>query len=206
MIQVSNFIFDLGGVLLDINFDKLKRSFEMLGVQHFEQQYSKMNASDLFQQLETGKISESAFYDEIITNLPQAPSQKEIQVAWNSILEEFRINSLKLLEKLKLNHRIFLLSNTNSIHLIAFNKILFQQTGNNDLDTYFEKAYYSHLVGMRKPNADIYKFVINDAKINPEETLFIDDTEMNVISAQKFGFQTHLLLSDEKIEDLAYFK
>ena len=196
----------LGGVLLDINFDKLKRSFEVLGVQQLELQYSKMNASDLFQQLETGKISESAFYDEIITNLPQAPSKKEIQVAWNSILEEFRIDSLKLLEKLKINHRIFLLSNTNSIHLHAFNKILYQQTGYCQLDNYFEKAYYSHLVGMRKPNADIYHIVINDAKINPEETLFIDDTELNVNAAQKLGFQTHLLLSDEKIEELVYFK
>ena len=83
---------------------------------------------------------------------------------------------------------------------------MFQQTGNNQLDTYFEKAYYSHIVGMRKPNAEIYNFVINDAKINPEETLFIDDTQLNVIAAQKLGFQTHLLLSDEKIEDLVYFK
>ena len=96
-------IFDLGGVLLDINFDKLKRSFELLGVHRFDERYSKFNASNLFQQLETGKISESAFYNELISGIPQSHSQIEIQEAWNSILEDFRIDSLKLLEKLKIN-------------------------------------------------------------------------------------------------------
>ena len=90
-------------------------------------------------------------------------------------------------------------------HLNEVNLILQKQLGVNQVDDYFEKAYYSHKVGMRKPNADIFEFVLEDANINAAETLFIDDTQMNIDTATTLGFKTHLLLPKERIELLTYY-
>jgi putative hydrolase of the HAD superfamily len=108
------------------------------------------------------------------------------------------------LVELKKDFRLFLLSNTNAIHLEEVNIILQKQLGVAEVDDYFEKAYYSHKVGMRKPHADIFEFVLTDAGILASETLFIDDTKMNIDTAQQLGFNTHLLLPSQRIEDLKY--
>ncbi|MEO6289393.1 MAG: HAD-IA family hydrolase, partial [Ginsengibacter sp.] len=108
------------------------------------------------------------------------------------------------LKELKKSHNTYLLSNTNAIHFNAFNIILKNETGEQSLDHYFDKSYYSHLIGLRKPNADIFEFVLKDAGIVAGETLFIDDTKDNIISADEMGFKTHLLQPGEKIEDLNY--
>jgi len=206
MIKLNNIIFDLGGVLLDIDFNKVQQAFHRIGFTNFDQQYSQLQASHLFQKLEMGKISENDFYHTLKKGSTQQINNEQIKNAWNSILQDFRTESMNFLQKLKKEYRIFLLSNTNSIHLNEINTILNQQLGVSELDYYFEKAYYSHKVGMRKPNSDVYQYVIKDAQLNPEETLFIDDTYVNIDAAKNLGFQTHLLIEGERIEKLIYFK
>lgn len=206
MINLNNIIFDLGGVLLDIDFNKVQQAFHRIGFNDFEQQYSQLQASHLFQILEMGKISETDFYTTLKKGSTQQINNEQIKNAWNSILKDFRIESMKYLQMLKNNYRILLLSNTNSIHLKEINTILNQQLGVTELDCYFEKAYYSQKLGMRKPNSDIYQYVIQDAHLIPEETLFIDDTYINIDTAKSIGFQTHLLVEGERIENLVYFK
>jgi putative hydrolase of the HAD superfamily len=116
------------------------------------------------------------------------------------MLLDFRSESLKHLQLLREKQKIFLLSNTNIIHKKAFDQLFMQQTGVPSLDEYFDKAYYSQKVGLRKPNADIFEFVLKDAEITAGESFYIDDLPPNIETARKLGFKTHLLLPGEKIE------
>ena len=113
----------------------------------------------------------------------------------------FRSETLKTLEQLRKKYKLFLLSNTNSIHLNVFKKIFTADTGLPSLDVYFDKCYYSHIIQMRKPYESTYRFVLEDAGIKAEETLFIEDSIQNIEGAITVGIQTHLLLAPEKVED-----
>ena len=204
MASIKNLLFDMGAVLINIDYNKTARAFEELGVENFSKEFSQTTASPLFEEIEMGRISESAFYESIRKEFNITSDYNKIQNAWNAILEDFRKESMEFLQTLKINYRLFLLSNTNSIHLEEVNNILFNQLGVKQVDDYFEKAYYSHKVGMRKPNENIFQFVLEDAEINATETLFIDDTISNIHTANLLGFKTHLLLPEERIEQLQY--
>ena len=202
MKKIKNIIFDLGGVLLNIDYHKTADSFKNLGVHQFDELYSQANANDLFEALETGEISEENFYKSISGYCRPNTTIQQIQAAWNAILLDFRKGSLNELKILKENYNLYLLSNTNSIHITAFNKILQEETGQSTLDEYFIKSYYSNIIQMRKPYAATYQWVLNDAGLIADETLFIDDSVNNIKGANEVGIRTHLLLANEKIEDL----
>ncbi len=204
MSAIKNILFDLGDVLIDIDFQKVKSAFEKLGISEFEKQFSQLTASSLFENLETGKISESNFYKAIQQQSSVPLADSDIKDAWNAILLDFRIESMKKLQELKQTHRLFLLSNTNAIHLTEVNNILQRQLGISNLDVFFEKAYYSHLVGLRKPHREIFEFVLKDAGICASETVFIDDTPPNISTAEQLGFRTHLLAKSERIESFSF--
>ncbi len=205
MAKIKNLLFDMGAVLINIDYNKTIRAFQEIGIIDFGTQFSQTTASPIFESLETGKITEAAFYQQIQSQCINTADSIAIKNAWNAILEDFRKESMDFLFTLKKEYRLFLLSNTNAIHLDEVNLILQKQLGVNQVDDYFEKAYYSHKVGMRKPNADIFEFVLEDANINAEETLFIDDTKINIDTATRLGFKTHLLLPEERIELLTYY-
>lgn len=202
MANFKNILFDLGAVLIDIDFNKVTKAFLDLGIEKFENQFSQLNASQLFENLETGKISDTDFYKAIQSQTGTQLSNEAIRDAWNAILMDFRKESMNFLSSLKSKYNLYLLSNTNDIHLKKVNKILEQQLGVNDLDIYFNKAYYSHKIGLRKPGKESFQFVLNDANIKAEETFFIDDTLPNILSAQELGFKTHHLLKEERIENI----
>ena len=206
MKAVKNILFDLGAVLIDIDFEKVCKSFEHIGIKDFEKQYSQLAASTLFEDLEKGKITNEYFYEAIQKQLQSSISSEEIKNAWNSILLDFRIDTMQYLTQLKTDYNLYLLSNTNAIHLTEINILAQQQLQVKDLDVFFTKAYYSFKMGMRKPNADIFEFVLQDAGIVAEETLFIDDSKPNIITAQHLGFKTHLLLKGERVEGLSLFE
>lgn len=202
MQAIKNIIFDLGGVLLNIDYHKTADAFKSLGVHQFDELYSQANANHLFEALETGDISEDHFYQEIEQYCGPGTTRQQIQLAWNAILLDFRMDSLSVLESVKDKYNLYLLSNTNSIHLTEFNKILLNETGQTSLDAYFRKSYYSHIIRMRKPYAATYQWVLNDGRMIAEETLFIDDSINNIKGAAEAGLQTHHLLPGEKIGDL----
>ena len=202
MNAVKNILFDLGAVLINIDFEKTADAFRQLGIDRFEEQFSQLSASTLFEDLETGKISNEDFYKAMRRQVPEMNlSDASIQLAWNAILQDFRKESMQLLKQLKQRYRLFLLSNTNAIHLVEVNNILNQQLNVENLDHYFERAYYSHLIGLRKPTSAAFNFVMEDAGIKAHETLFIDDSHPNITAASQMGFQTRLLLKGERVED-----
>lgn len=204
MAKTKNIIFDLGGVILNINYNKTKDAFIRLGYSNFEEMYNQYSADALFENLETGKISNEAFYKQVIEQHKGALSPEQVRGAWNSMLLDFRPKSLEFLKQLAQGYQLYLLSNTNAIHMEAFKKLFSAQTGYLDLDAFFTKAYYSNEVNLRKPNADIFEYVLKDAGILAEETLFVDDSFNNIDAAKELGFKTHLLLEGEKIQDLNY--
>lgn len=202
MQEIKNIIFDLGGVLLNVDYHKTATAFKLLGANQFDEFYSQANANHLFEALETGEISEDSFYETISQSCSPQTTKMQIQAAWNDILLDFRTESLSVLDKLKDKYKLFLFSNTNSIHLTAFNKILLEQTGNASLDNYFKKSYYSHLIHLRKPYPATYQWLLEDAKLVAAETLFVDDSINNIEGAMAVGIKVHHLLPGEKIEDL----
>ena len=202
MAKIKNLLFDLGGVLLNIDYNKTADAFKKLGVHQFDELYSQAGANHLFEALETGEISEADFYTSIQQYCHPSTTQQQIEMAWNAILLNFRIESLECLAKLKNKYNVYLLSNTNSIHLTAFHKIFKEETSKANLDDYFIKAYYSHQIHKRKPYPATYQFVLEDAGIKADETLFIDDSFNNIEGAKEAGLQVYHLLATQKIEDI----
>ena len=204
MNTIKNIIFDLGGVLLNIDYNKTSEAFKKLGASDFDSFYSQQGANEIFEALETGNITEEDFYNTMLLHCNPGTNPEQIKAAWNAILLDFRNDSLQFLFQLKDKYKLFLLSNTNSIHQKAFNKIFAKQTGLASFDDFFIGAYYSHLIHRRKPYPSTYTFVLQDAGISPDETLFIDDSTVNIEGAIEAGLKTHLLTPDEKIELLSF--
>lgn len=205
MIDLRNFeaiIFDLGGVILNIDHQAPVRAFAQLGIPDFDLHYSKISQSSLFVDLEIGAISPEIFRDRLRENLPVPLTDEQINQAWNTILLDFPEKRIRSLERLKTEYRTFLLSNTNIIHFETFSHTLKTNYGYAEMGELMEKAYYSHQLGLRKPDPQIFRHVIEDANLNPERTLFIDDTEEHILAAQKLGLGVHHLKDGENIEDL----
>lgn len=202
MQKIENIIFDLGGVLLDIDYNLTRTAFEKLGVTHFDEMYSQANADKLFQKLETGHVTEEEFFEQLNHTAGIHLSEKEITEAWNAMLLSFREESLEFLGKIRERYQIFLLSNTNSIHLTSFYGIYHQKERQKSFEQYFNKAYYSFEIGLRKPDTECYEWVLNDLKIDPHQTIFIDDSVKNIEGAVKTGLQTILLTPEKRIENL----
>ena len=189
---IKNIIFDLGGVLLNLDFEKTAGAFTALGVKNFHEYFTQYHAAPLFKKLEVGAVADQGFYDSLRETALINADNKEIDTAWNDMLLDFPRKRIEKLQELAGNYRLFLFSNTNAIHHAAFHHSFYEKFG-FQLDSLFEKAYYSHLIGYRKPEIDSFLFVINDSQVDPAETLFIDDTRPNIDAAKKSGLQAALV-------------
>lgn len=187
---VKNIIFDLGGVLLNIDFSITEKAFKELGVTQFSNMFTQHHSNDLFVQLETGEISPEDFYEAFRRGTGTNLSDESIKKAWNALLLDFRVPTLNWLATIRSKYRIFLFSNTNQIHHDAFIESYQQLTGNGEFDTIFEKAYYSQNMGMRKPNPEPFLYILKENNLNAKETLFIDDTIKNIETAHALGLKT----------------
>lgn len=199
---VKNIIFDLGGVLLDIDFNKTRTAFENLGVANFDSFYTKESANPIFESLETGDISNDHFYNSLQPYCSAGTTHAQLQDAWNQILIGFRKNSIAHLQLLKEKYNIYLLSNTNSIHHCRFTQMFEEEIGGPSFDSYFTRAWYSHLIRRRKPYPQTYLYVMETENLHAPETLFIDDAVANIEGAAQAGLQIRLLKAGERIEEL----
>lgn len=189
MPQIKNIIFDLGGVLFNIDYNKTITSFEDLGIADFDVIYSQAKQTDLFDLFETGKITEEQFVSELKKQLPSHIHHNEIVKAWNAMLLDLPEKRIELLKNLRANYNIVLLSNTNETHITAFEKIISKQNGLENLNPLFDKVYYSSRIQLRKPNADCFHFVLNDSSFNPDETLFFDDSIQHIEGSINAGIK-----------------
>ncbi len=185
--QFQNIIFDLGGVLLNINYQNTIEAFKTLGVKDFDEVYSQVRQTNLFDLLETGSIKEREFYDGIRKLSGINISDQDISDAWNAMLLSFPAERFDFLRKVGAKYNTYLLSNTNSIHFAAFNRIIDQENNVSNLSEYFDKTFYSHLLGRRKPHPETFLHVLDIVDARPEDTLFIDDSIQHVKGAELTG-------------------
>ena len=197
-------IFDLGGVIINLDYQLTIEAFKKLGIDNFEEMYTQAKQNNLFDDFETGKISSQHFINSLLPFLPSGTSPNKVVHAWNAMILDFPKKRLELLDQLNSKYRVFLLSNTNDIHLQAVNRSL-ANTTDRKLDTYFEKVYLSHEVKLRKPHKEIFELVCTEQNLNPETTIFIDDTIGHVNGANSIGLKgIHLV--DKTIEEMFDFK
>lgn len=191
--NIKNIIFDLGGVILDIDYNLTINAFKTLGVSNIDSLFGQVQQIDLFDQLDKGLISPAEFRNGVrhISKLPL--SNAEIDMAWNAMLLSFTAERLELLNTVGKHYRTFLLSNTNAIHMTEYNKTLLNAHGAESMCVYFEKAYYSHIIHKRKPDAEAFEIILHENSIKPNQTLFIDDTLQHIEGAKKLGIFTHHL-------------
>ena len=197
---IKHIIFDLGGVILNIDYSRTEQAFIDLGIENFPALYSQMHQSALFDKLEMGKISKEEFIT-TLQNIAGIPlTEGQIIKAWNALLLDFPVRRLQILQQLRLYYDLLLLSNTNELHADAFNNILMQSHGIPNIGVFFDKVYLSHRVGLRKPMPGIFERVLNENGFKAGETLFIDDSPQNIVPAKQLGIQTIFLEKGMTIE------
>ena len=197
--HVDAIIFDLGGVILNIDYQLPVKAFRKLGIEDFSTHFSQAAQSNLLDDYETGQISSQDFIDAVRGFVKPEVTNDQIVDAWNSILLDLPEQRLFTLEKAAENHRIFLLSNTNDLHIESFNRYLLDEFQLPSLEPFFEQLYLSYEVGLRKPDQRIFEYVLQDAGLDPQNTLFIDDSIQHIQSANELGILTHHLVKDDLI-------
>ena len=190
-------IFDLGGVVLNLNPQKTIDAF-VLASGLPPEKVTEAGNNKLFKNFEKGVIDTHSFRSELNRLLGTQLQDKEIDRAWNAMLLDLPLDRLLLLSGLRLRYKTFVLSNTNEIHINAFDEIVQKVTGGESIQKYFDNVYYSHQVEMRKPDAEIFEMVLKRNSLHPSKTLFIDDTLEHIESANRLGLHTwHLTNQDE---------
>lgn len=189
--KIKNIIFDLGDVILNIDVPIASKSFADLSGREQSEILTIFKESEIFRQFETGLMDEPTFrnYVREILNFPDL-SDEAIDTAWNSLLLDLPPERVELLKKLATQYRLFLLSNTSSIHITQVNKILEASTGVAKLEDLFEIVFLSYEMGLMKPDIRIYQQVLDKAGLNAEETLFLDDNADNIRGAAQLGIET----------------
>jgi len=197
---IKNIIFDLGGVLMDIDPQKTANKFAVLSKTSPVDIIDIHNSNNFFKDYEKGLISDQSFRDHIRKFLKVDLPDENVDSVWSEMLLCFPGSKIDLLEYAKTKYRIFLLSNTNNIHRIKFEKI-FKELTQTDIRDYFENVHYSFEMHTRKPEPDIFIQVIEENNIKAEETLLIDDSLPNIETADKLGLKTcHVHINQSEIE------
>lgn len=188
---IRNIVFDIGGVIIDIDHRRTAQAFAELGIPDFITRYSMTAQKPVFEQYELGQLSCEEFRRKVAAELPLKLTDEQFDSAWSALLAEPPPRRIELIRSLGERYRVFILSNTNRIHIGAMNRKLMNNLRIPSLDALVERAYFSCELGMRKPNRDIYEHVLGDSQLNPSETLFIDDLLANVQTAQSLGYRVH---------------
>ena len=195
MINIKNIIFDLGGVIMDIDVKQTLKAFSRLGIKNIENYFGHGFAASFFSDHEAGRISDEEFLKEIKKLLTEEASNDAVEIsdeavidAWNALLLRFPPERISLLKEIKSRYRLFLFSNTNAIHYDKFREI-YRNSFAGELEDLFEKAYFSHSMGHRKPDIGGFELIIRENGLDPKQTLFIDDAFINVEGALKTGLK-----------------
>lgn len=182
--MIKNLIFDFGGVIIPISESKTWKAFEALGANS-----ELRSQNEIFNNYETGKISSTEFQKALQPFFFRKVFPNDIGTAWNELIDTvLPEDNVQFLKMIKSKYRIFLLSNTNELHI---NKIK-DEAGPflyNQFLAQFEKVYYSYEIGMRKPNKEIFEHVLNENDLKVEETFYIEDSKHHIIAADELGIR-----------------
>ncbi len=194
--MIKNIIFDFGDIFINLDKEGLQNALQSLGIQDWNATLHELNES-----FEKGGCSEEDFLLGIQNFIP-TQSLEEIKLSWCTILADFPIHRLEFLEELKSNFRLFLLSNTDAIHIAHFRKTVGEAFYLRFFNS-FEKVYFSFDMGLRKPQVEIYNQVLEENKLIASETLFVDDKKENTDAAKQLGIQVwNLQVGQEDLVNL----
>jgi|LauGreDrversion4_2_1035121.scaffolds.fasta_scaffold30117_3 FMN phosphatase YigB (HAD superfamily) len=199
---VKNIILDLGGVLLNLDYDLMSKNFADLGILDV---FSKQKQTGFMDDWEEGKFNQIYFLTELkkLGNLTDPDDEQKIKDAWNSILLDFPKERLELLQTLQSKYRLFLYSNTNEIHIESFESSLQTVHQVEGLHLFFEKVYYSNVLGIRKPKSEGFLHILKENTLLAEETIFIDDSPQHIVGAKNAGITSfYLNLQTQNIHSL----
>nr|WP_319270830.1 HAD family phosphatase [uncultured Draconibacterium sp.] len=200
--NIKNIIFDLGRVLLNLDFDASIKAFKKLGSDGEVLDHKNAYADPIFYNLEVGKITPAEFRSGIRKLLQNDKlTDQQIDEAWYAMILDIPAHRVKKVQELSKKYKVYLFSNTNQIHI---DRLLaeFKEEHGIDFPSLFTRAYYSHEIHNRKPEVSSYEKVIELSGVNPEETLFIDDLEKNIDAAQKAGLKTFWLKNGMEMTEL----
>lgn len=194
--MITSIVFDFGDIFINLEKEAQIEAFKKIGLHGPTPEL--VEANDLF---EKGQITELAFLETFQKFIPNA-SVEEIRTAWNTIIGEFPLYRLEFLQLLTRKYKLFLLTNTDEIHIDRFEHnagISFF----SDFYQCFEKVYYSYEMGMRKPDPAIFNHILNKHDLSPKRTLFVDDKKVNTDAAASLGIHVwNLQVGQEDVVDL----
>jgi putative hydrolase of the HAD superfamily len=201
--SINNIIFDFGGVICDLDIKRTVEKFKEFGLPKAEFTGAPEAQNRQFELLvstyETGLITSQQFRDAIRNHYQVPPSDRAIDETWNALLVGIPEPRIRLLESIRDSYRIFLLSNSNEIHYLKYLEDFQKQYGYRDFDDLFENVYFSYRLHLKKPDPAIFKWVLKENKLDPAETLFIDDTLIHVEAARELGLTGYHLLEGEDL-------
>ncbi len=190
----------MGGVIIDIDYHLTVQEFQKLGSAHFETIFTQVKQMGFVDEFEKGRISPAEFRNQIRIACKSTFTNQEIDKAWNALilnLNPIRVETVKQLSK---HYSLYLLSNNNAIHYQQLISKIEETISFDRFSQLFVKNYYSHLLGMRKPDQEIFEFVLSENKLNASETLFVDDSVQHLETAKLLGIKTLLVDTSNTLE------
>lgn len=203
MQKIKNIILDYGNVIFMIDFARVHHAFMSLGIKNVDDFFGHKVQDSLFDAFDRGEINAAAFRECIRERANRSDlTDQQIDDAWNALLIGVPEGKHEILMQLKTKYRTFLLSNNNEIHYAYCMRHIQDKYSVQDNSVFFEKTYYSHLMGLRKPDAKIFEQVMLETGILPTETLFIDDSPQHLETAKKLGFHTALCTAERPLDEI----
>ncbi len=200
--KIKVIVFDLGDVVINIDFMLTYKAFAKLSGLTLDETLSKFEALEVFDKYEKGLFTDEEFVAFLKLNFAPESDNQTIIDAWNAILLDIPPARIDLMKELKAKYQTYILSNTSNIHIIEVNNILRKATGVADLKELVIKPFYSYEMGLRKPSTDIYTTMVKEIACQPEEIVFVDDNEANVIAANEMGINAVLVTKENSILDV----
>ncbi|MDR0971287.1 MAG: HAD-IA family hydrolase [Bacteroidales bacterium] len=203
MNNIKNLLLDLGGVILNVDYNRTVEEFYKLNIRDFDKYFTQKQQTDIISSFEEGNISKQDFFSYIrkIAN-NDFLTEKQIDDAWFSMCLDVPNKVIHLLGELKLKYNLYLFSNTNELHIYKLRKNMEETFGFDIFTMLFNKVYFSNEIHKRKPHVSSFQWVLNDAGILPEETLFIEDSIQHIEGAKQAGLNTYWLTKGETLNDI----
>ncbi|NCC18797.1 MAG: HAD family phosphatase [Bacteroidia bacterium] len=202
MSEIKNLLLDLGGVVLNVDYHKMVDVFKEYGIMNFDKHFTQAKQVEIIDKFEEGKCTIEEFRNGIRDLVNVNLTDEQIDNAWFSMILDLPKERIELIGLLKLKYNVYLFSNTNELHIELLKKRYEEEFGFDIFQMLFTKAYFSNEIKMRKPHPESFQWLLNDAEIKAEETLFIEDSPQHIEGAKKVGLNTYWLTGGETINDL----
>lgn len=190
MSKIHAIIFDYGKVILNIDHELTRKAFQNLGIKDIDGHFQNFKQEGFFGDFEKGLITEKVFFSKLIDFFPGSIQSKDVVQAWNKMILDLPKTNLKFLTKIKNHYRLFLMSNANLTHIKLIDKKIKINYGYDNINSFFNKTYYSFDYHLSKPEPEFFKLIVKEQNLKLNNTLFIDDCKENIEAALKLGFKT----------------